>query len=99
MPQYVATINVPGYSPMDDEPPVFDTPGEAWAWLAEERRHGEDHVGFVNGESPYSECVKDLESKASLNHGPDTIYSDTPGYDGEHDFGLAYTVSIAEQED
>ena len=27
-----------------------------------------------------------------------TVYADTPGYHGDHDLGLAYSVSIAEDE-
>lgn len=97
MPQYLAVINVPGYSPMDDDPPLFDTPGEAWAYLADERRHGED-AAEDDGPDP-SDIVKSLLAYAADNRGPDTIYSSTPGYDGEHDLGLAYSISIAEQED
>lgn len=39
---FVATVNVPGYLPMDDDPPVFETAREAWEYLAEERERGED---------------------------------------------------------
>lgn len=34
--RYVATINVPGYLPMDDDPPVFDSAREAWQYLVGE---------------------------------------------------------------
>lgn len=33
---YVATINVPGYLPMDVDPPIFETAREAWEYLASE---------------------------------------------------------------
>jgi len=36
MTQYLATVNQPGYLPMDDDPPVFDTIPEAWAYLVGE---------------------------------------------------------------
>jgi len=39
---FVATVHVPGYMPMDDDPPVFDTASEAWAYLATERERDED---------------------------------------------------------
>ena len=51
MNRYLATINVPGYLPMDDDPPTFDTPQEAWAYLAEERKRAEDDVDYPS-ESP-----------------------------------------------
>lgn len=98
--RYVATMNVPGYLPMDDEPPVFDTPGEAWDYLADRRRDSEDHaveVASAVEDAPYSDTVHDLDTKATANHGVDTVYADTPGYDGTHDLGLAYSVSIAEE--
>jgi hypothetical protein len=41
-PQYVATINVPGYLPMDDDPPTFSTAQAAWSYLAGERENAED---------------------------------------------------------
>lgn len=44
--KFVAIINVPGYLPMDDEPPVFDTAQEAWVYLADEREHSEDSAPF-----------------------------------------------------
>jgi hypothetical protein len=86
---YLATQNIPGYLPQDDEPPVFDTPGEAWSYLAGERRDSED---FTDGED-YSETVDKLDAYASAGHGEDTVYGDTPGYDGDHDLGLAYCVT------
>lgn len=30
MTNYVAIINTPGYSPMDDDPPVFDNARDVW---------------------------------------------------------------------
>ena len=41
---YIATVNVPGYLPMDDEPAVFRVPGDGWAYLADEREWGLDGV-------------------------------------------------------
>jgi hypothetical protein len=40
--KYVAIINVLGYLPTEDEPPVFDTAAEAWDYLATIRREHED---------------------------------------------------------
>lgn len=122
--QYVATINVPGYLPMDDEPPMFDTAREAWSYLTDERTRGEDdypdwHPGRWSAE--YSETRETLAVLAESAHwrtsdrdnpgedvaewlagnginadGTGTVYGDTPGYDGKHDLGLAYSVQVAE---
>lgn len=98
---YVAIINTPGYLPMDDEPPVFGTPGAAWAYLADVRRQDEDSQEYAP--SPlsldyYSETVHQLDAYAQTNHGEDTVYGDTPGSESDHDLGLAYSVQVAETE-
>lgn len=109
---YVATVNVPGYLPMDDDPPVFDTAKEAWQYLAEERERGEENYPDWEGDNglgEYSSTLGTLRYIASgeYEHGnlhedtptnPDgtgTVYGDTPGYDGSHDLGMAYSVSLA----
>lgn len=106
---YVATINIPGYLPQDDEPPVFDTPAEAWQYLADERERGEDSA-YVEGDSEeYSATYTNLKAIAAhcaagmpgdthpVNlDGTGTVYGDTPGYDGNHDLGLAYCVTLSE---
>lgn len=102
--QFVATINIPGYLPQDDDPPTFDTARAAWDYLAGERERDEDEDEDV---SEYSDTVAYLRYAASdqcepgslhedwpLNEdGTGVIYGSTPGYDGEHDLGLAYVVS------
>lgn len=101
MTKYLATINVPGYLPMDDDPPTFDTAREAWEYLADERRRGEDDT--ADDASPYSEAVDELDSYASASwHVCDfervgTVYAPTPGYEGDHDLGLAYSVTEVER--
>lgn len=93
MTQYVAIINVSGYLPMDDDPPVFDTAREAWQYLVSEvERAWDDFPEDDNGAA--------LEAHTQLHNTdqsqPGTIYAPTPGYDGDHDLGLAYSVEIAE---
>lgn len=100
---YVATINVPGYLPTDDDPPVFDTPSEAWEYLATERARTEE--GLVCNEDcengpacPWSIHADLTDTYAELKAEGDanslgTVYADTPGYHGDHDLGLAYTVT------
>lgn len=109
MTQYVATINIPGYLPQDDEPPVFDTAREAWEYLAEERERGEDAV-YQDGDSEDYSATRDtlaaIATEAHWQHGAPvdlgvnadgtgTVYGATPGYDGTHDLGIAYSVSLA----
>lgn len=68
---YLAIMNVPGYLPMEDEPPTFDTAQEAWSYLADEREQGEDAEpldadGTESGE--YSDTHRILRYIASGEH-------------------------------
>lgn len=111
---YVATINVPGYLPMDDDPPVFDMAINAWEWLAEQRESEEDQFEDWEGDNglgEYSSTVATLRYLGSQDHQPGnphedwptaangtgTVYGSTPGYDGDHDLGLAYSVTWCEE--
>jgi len=103
--KYVATINVPGYLPMDDEPLVFDTPGEAWAYLRDERERAEDFACQDDTEE-YSNAFHELEERAkratqepNWAGGLGTIYGSTPGSNIPHDLGLAYSVDVYEEEE
>jgi len=97
---FLATINVPGYLPTDDDPPVFDTATEAWDYLARERREDEDDNDDIVG--GYSATVNVLECLAQgdwENFGADvlagtgTVFGPTPGHTGDHDLGVAYSVT------
>jgi len=103
---YVATINTPGYLP-EAEPAEFDTAAEAWEYLAGERRNAEDETEAVA--QGYSATYNTLDMLATSldwstceNAGIDplsetgTVYGPTPGYEGDHDLGLAYTVTEQE---
>jgi hypothetical protein len=106
MTRYVATVNVPGYLPMDDDPPTFDTAQEAWAYLAELREHDEDDFADY---PEYTDTLVQLRRRASDDwlvcdfERVGTEYGDTPsriGPNGEsdsRDLGLAYTVSVSEE--
>lgn len=102
MTMFVATINVPGYMPHNDGPPVFETAREAWDHLSDARREAEDDVEWPQSEG-YSETMNVLEALAGgdfENFGTDpligigTVYGETPGYGGDHDLGVAYSVSV-----
>lgn len=98
---FLATINVPGYLPMDDEPPVFDTAGEAWAYLESERERDECDA-TEDGIFVASECLTELRRLAEAGQsgsifvpevGEGVVYGDTPGSGSPHDLGLAYCVT------
>jgi hypothetical protein len=89
---YVATINVPGYLPMDDDPPTFDSIRDAWLYLADERERGEDSAEDWRDDDTTREDLLDA-AEAGVEG---TVYGPTPGYDGDHDLGLAYSVSLTE---
>lgn len=100
---YVATINTPGYLPDADEPATFDTAAEAWAYLADEVKRAEDDF---EGDG-YSATANTLESlgngtlhpnDAGLDFdGTGTVYGPTPGYEGDHDLGKAYSVTEVQE--
>lgn len=96
---YVATINVPGYLPTDDDPPGFETAREAWQYLAEQL----DLEWRSGPESPsQATTLADLDRRANPRwlvcdfERVGTVYGPTPGYDGDHDLGLAYSVEYVE---
>lgn len=80
---------------MDDDPPVFDEPGEAWQYLVDEVDRFWDYY-------PEDENGASIEAHTQLHavdrSQPGTIYAPTPGHVGEHDLGLAYSVEAAEDD-
>lgn len=93
---YTAYISVPGYLPQDDDPPTFESASEAWAYLADERMRDEDWAEpFTDDDGEYSDTFVELRDRARTTEIlTGTIYGTTPGYDGDHDLGLAYTVEV-----
>ena len=89
---FVAIINVPGYVSEQLELPEFDTITEAWEYLRDERLR--DLEDLMNDEDDYVEdqCADELEGMAYDEPKLGTVYGPTPGYDGDHDLGLAYSV-------
>lgn len=107
MTTFLATVNIPGYMPMDDDPPTFDNAADAWQHLADERRRDEDSNCYSAG--AYSSTWSMLEQIAhdvkngNLNSavgsdGTGLLCGDTPVYDGNYDLGLAYSVTAVEEE-
>ncbi len=101
--KYVASVSIPGYLPEGDTP-VFDTPAEAWSYLADERERGEDDTYNPGDAEEYTETVAELRKRAAIarelnDTDGGVIYGDTPGYDGDHDLGLAYVVSAVSDAD
>jgi len=104
---YLATVNVPGYLPMGDELPTFDTAQEAWSYLCDERERDEENG---DDEDNYSITRETLACLATPTSGiPEvascmvdartlcgTVYGPTPGCNGDHDLGLAYSVDVIE---
>ncbi len=95
---YLATVATPGYLPTDDDPPTFDTPAEAWTYLAEERAEALAALENV-GPDLRTRALWSAASDARRRDEGDpascgTLIADhTPGYDGDHDLGVAYTVT------
>lgn len=97
-PVFEALVNVPGYLPMADQPSLFDTAEDAWEFLACERERDLDSVeespeGADLGEVEFMRLMAagELPSRCRLD-GTETVFAATPGYFGDHDLGLAYTV-------
>jgi len=99
---YVATMNTPGYSPWQDDPPIFDSALDAWRYLRDERKRAEEDT---DDDGPYSDTVTTLDTLSLLHgsyglvneRGEGTVYGDTPGYNGDHDLGIAYCVSWTDE--
>jgi hypothetical protein len=97
MTRYVAIVG-------DDEPATFDTAGEAWAYLLEERKRHEDETADDDAPEGYSKTVEELEKRARWAASGlvadfetvGTICGPTPWNDNDHDLGLAYSVTEAE---
>lgn len=89
---YTAIMNVPGYLPWDDPATGFGTAAEAWAYLAEMREYQEDGQDSPE-DSEYTRLPAEMRDMTCTG----TIYGDTPGYDGSHDLGIAYSVEEEEE--
>lgn len=93
---FAAIINTPGYLSEQDEPAVFDTAREAWQYLVSEvDRAWDDFPEDENGA-----CVDAHSQMHNIDQSrPGTVYASTPGYEGSHDLGIAYSVVEVEDDD
>lgn len=104
---FLATMNTPGYLPWDDDPPTFETAGDAWDYLAQQRREQEDQAEYVREDgadvfdtnSYYTDTVQELDAKASANAGPDTVYGHTIECDGDGPGCLYIAYNVTEVTD
>lgn len=98
--QYLATINTPGYLPDSDDLAVFDTAADAWAYLIDEYAMAWNDTDYAHGDEPLPPALKEAYDsgvaalQAATGEGSVTLA--TPGYDGDHDLGKAYTVTARE---
>src|SRR5687767_11843694 len=88
--RFEAVINVPGFLPVGD-PMIFDTMTEAWLWLREQRERDLDDPMNDEDDDQDDQALDEIEG---LIDAPETgvVYGRTPGYFGDHDQGLAYSV-------
>lgn len=98
---FVATINGPGYQPMDDDPPLFGTALEAWQYLKNERARLEREEWFL-WQREYSQtdhCLwREVNRCEQVGHVCSeeccgTIDGPIPGTDSDDDPSLVYSVS------
>lgn len=92
---YMATRNVPGYMPMDDDPPIFESAREAWQHHVEEvERDWDDYPDDENGA-----CIEAHTTLHNIDQSREgAFHAPTPGYEGEHDLGVAYSVTYVEED-
>ncbi|MFB7858837.1 hypothetical protein [Rhodococcus qingshengii] len=93
----VAIINIPGYLAMDDDLPRFNDAKEAWQYLADERERGFDGIeDQMTDEDVWHYLVAQAEEPTG--DGTGSCHGSTPGYTGDHDLGLCYSVQVTEDE-
>ena len=90
---YLAIVNTPGYLPMDDDPAAFETTRDAWQYLVSEvDRAWDDYPDDENGACVEAHSLMHYQDQSV----PGSVYAPTPGYDGDHDLGVAYSVVVCD---
>jgi hypothetical protein len=102
-PGFITTTNVPGYSPTSD-PVWHQTITEAWEYHRSERYDAftdadvsEENDATINRLQMSADGQWEPAFGVSDHNGTGTIYGTTPGYEGDHDLGLAYTVTAVQE--
>lgn len=87
-----AIINTPGYLPWADENHEFETCSQAWEYLRDQRLyHLDDPMADEDADSP-DEPIEEMESYIDTDE-VGSVWGHTPGYDGDHDLGIKYSVA------
>lgn len=90
---YAAIQTTPGYLPTEDNPAAFNNTRDAWQYLVSKV----DRAWDENPEDENGACIEAhtrMHSQDQSQTG--TIYAPTPGYVGDHDLGVAYSVVACE---
>src|SRR5262245_30757025 len=107
---YVANVHIPGYVPESDMP-GFETPREAWGYLAHERERDCETAEVDPQEDDSYLDLRRLADGGSRRDGrlitghvdggdaAGWVRGDTPGREGDHDLGLIYEVSEVPHDD
>lgn len=97
MTEYVATIYMPGHMQINENVSTFDTSREAWEYLADERDRAID-LTWQEGDKQDDDASAQLLARASAEDwGVGTVHGSIPGYNGDNDPGLTYSVEIVEE--
>lgn len=88
---FQAIMNTPGYLPWADELVEFETAREAWEYLRTQR---EGHLDDPMNDEPEGSEDDAVEEMTGFIDEPQlgTVWGPTPGHDGDHDLGIAYSV-------
>lgn len=107
--RYAATINTPGYLPMDENPPIFDTPAEAWSYLKDEYVRSWEDLLDESTHTPGDPTAAELEEQHTndlrsfefwVEHARvGYTWMPSPGRlsDDAHDLGFNYSVQLVSQ--
>jgi hypothetical protein len=95
---FIATVNTPGYLP-EGEPGYFTSATEAWDWLRGERYDALDDAEVDPDTDATVATLRSLSDGLLWDElgeevsGAGSVGGTTPGYDGDHDLGVVYSVT------
>lgn len=89
--QFTTIINTPGYLPWAESNEEFDTCSQAWEYLIQVRTDQlDDPMPDEDHDKPDSALEEMIEHANEGSLG--SVWGRTPGYNGDHDLGIAYSV-------